>query len=666
MPPSTPGIFPDTRYFMNEISSHIRPVAATYRADIDGLRAFAVLAVVCYHAFPTLLPSGFVGVDVFFVISGFLITSIIRDGLDAGRFSFAQFYARRVRRILPALLIVLAAVALVGWAVLTDDELEQLGRHVLGATTFSSNFVLWGEAGYFDAASETKPLLHLWSLAIEEQFYLLWPLVMWATWRVQACWLLPVAVIIFLASFGANLYAAFALGDATGDFYSPATRAWELMAGAILALRPIKQTTLPTLLIGIAMLVVAVVAVSSMGIFPGLAALVPTVGAVLIIAGNGKGAVRDRLLANPTAVAVGKISYPLYLWHWPLLSFAGIAWGDDLDWLTRIGLVLLSVVLAGLTFVALESPMRSHRARRVALPLIVLLAAAGGTGWLLQSGSMVRPIGSAYQEFSKASAWDGLWEDPACFSTFGMSPCQMSGADIHTAILGDSHGNHLFPGVAAAFPPGVLSAGTCTPLDGVTMRNTSGAVHPCVTSEYLDRNIALFDEMPDLTTVVISGVWNYVLDFENPERGQYLVSDQAEDTGLNSDRLVFQGVRRTIERLERPGRRLIFVRNSFILDRPIIDFCAKRSEAILDPASIMEDCSIPRQEFEDQRRDEDILVARLAALFPDLRIVDPIDAECDAERCYLIRDGRLLLRDTHHLSQEGSRLVGRLIARAAL
>ena len=205
----------------------------TRRSDIDGIRGIAVLAVVLFHAFPRVIRGGFVGVDVFFVLSGYLITGIILEDLGAGRFSFAAFYGRRVRRIFPALVVVLVAVAAIGWLFLFAREFLQLGRHVAGGAAFVSNLVLWNESGYFDNASETKPLLHLWSLGIEEQFYLAWPLLMVCSSRLRVHrWLVAVLGAVSLVA-----CVAMSRTFPADAFYSPLTRWWEILIGAALAVR---------------------------------------------------------------------------------------------------------------------------------------------------------------------------------------------------------------------------------------------------------------------------------------------------------------------------------------------------------------------------------------------------------------------------------------------
>lgn len=203
-----------------------------YRPDIDGLRAVAVLSVVAFHAFPAWMKGGFIGVDVFFVISGFLISTIIFENLDRGTFSFADFYARRIKRIFPALLLVLIASFAFGWFLLLADEFKQLSNHIVAGAGFVSNLVLWSEAGYFDNSAETKPLLHLWSLGIEEQFYIVWPFVLWFAWKRKLN-LLTLTVIVSLISFGLNLKGI--KQDSVATFYSPQTRFWELLSGSILA-----------------------------------------------------------------------------------------------------------------------------------------------------------------------------------------------------------------------------------------------------------------------------------------------------------------------------------------------------------------------------------------------------------------------------------------------
>lgn len=335
-----------------------------YRADIDGLRALAVLSVVIFHAFPTRLSGGFIGVDIFFVISGFLISTIILGNLHKGTFSYLEFYRRRIRRIFPALMVVLLACLVLGWFGLLAGEYQQVGRHTLGGIGFVSNLMLWSEAGYdyFNTASESKPLLHLWSLAIEEQFYIVWPLLLVALWKRR--WnFMGIACGIALVSFAFNVLSF--PEHAQAAFYSPLSRFWELIIGGLLAYALMHRADLMTRYanaqsaLGMALVVAGLVLIDKERAFPGWWALLPTLGAALLISAGPLAWLNRTVLSNPVAVWFGKISYPLYLWHWPLLSLA-MLWNNEETPAgpVRLGLVLLAIALAWLTYRFIELPIR--------------------------------------------------------------------------------------------------------------------------------------------------------------------------------------------------------------------------------------------------------------------------------------------------------------------
>ncbi len=295
------------------------PHKSGYRAEIDGLRAFAVLSVVAFHTFPELLNGGFIGVDIFFVISGFLITSHIFEKLNEGNFSFIDFFGRRIRRIFPALILVIASSLAFGWFLLLDDEYAQLGKHAASAATFIINFILSAEVGYFDNAAETKPMLHLWSLAVEEQFYIIWPLCLWLAWK-QKFNLLSITLLIAFISFSFNLY--WLNIDLTQNFFLPFSRFWELLAGSILAWffinkkDWIKTTTILNNIIslaGLALLVSGVIFINEDIPFPSAWTLIPVFGALLVIIAGSQAWLNRIFLMNPVAIWFGLISYPLYL-----------------------------------------------------------------------------------------------------------------------------------------------------------------------------------------------------------------------------------------------------------------------------------------------------------------------------------------------------------------
>ena len=371
-------------------------VTEKYRPDIDGLRAIAVGSVVAFHTFPNFVKGGFVGVDIFFVISGYLISGIIVDAVQRRRFGYLDFYVRRIRRIFPALIVVIAATLFVGWYVLLPDEFERFGKHLAAGAGFGTNLVLWSEAGYFDVSSDTKPLLHLWSLAIEEQFYILWPLILGLVWQRKRG-LLVATLSIAAISFAYNVISV--VHHPVAAFYSPLARFWELMLGGILAYLvrqngewlarfPTQRAAGGLLLIG-----VGVFALNREFAFPGYWALLPTVGAFLVISAGFANWISRFVLGNRLMVGVGLISYPLYLWHWPILVFAKIVKGSLLTPTDRVAAIAASVALAFLTYRFVEYPIRHSPALRVpqgfvAQGLAAAMAAAGALGLLIFTGAI--------------------------------------------------------------------------------------------------------------------------------------------------------------------------------------------------------------------------------------------------------------------------------------
>lgn len=403
-----------------------------YRADIDGLRAVAVLSVVGFHAFPDFIKGGFIGVDIFFVISGFLISTIIIENLARESFSFVDFYSRRIKRIFPALLSVLILTSIFGWFTLTADEYKQLGKHIASGSAFASNFVLWTESGYFDNAAETKLLLHLWSLGIEEQFYIVWPLLLWIGFKMRLN-LLVIAIAIGILSFVLNIREVPI--DPVSTFYLPHTRIWELLAGAIMAgialnnrkvdahsnrrldfLRGTISLT-QTLevnrkiidntksLVGGALITIGLLLIKKDDQFPGWLALLPVAGAVFLIAAGPQAWLNRTVLGSRVFVWVGLISYPLYLWHWPMLTFARIIENEAPSLEIRSAAVLLSIAFAYLTYRFIERSVRLGDARGAkTATLLALMMAVGfvGLNCYKRDGYGFREIAKLTKNFSEA------------------------------------------------------------------------------------------------------------------------------------------------------------------------------------------------------------------------------------------------------------------------
>ena len=452
-----------------------------YRPDIDGLRAVSILLVVAYHAHPWAVPGGFVGVDVFFVISGFLISRIILSQCDAGSFSLLGFYARRVRRIVPALLTVLVATCIIGWFILLPDQFVLLGKNIVAGVAFAANLFQLGQTDYFAPDAADNPLLHLWSLGVEEQFYIFWPLTLLLVSASQrrGRWI----GLFALASFCLAL-AIFA-GHTDWAFYAPLPRAWELLAGALLAnhdlsrkqsLSATAQELLGTL--GLAAILVAAFALDRTRLFPGLYVLLPVLGATAIIA-SPDAWVNRLLLSNRPMVFVGLISYPLYLWHWPLLSYLSILRNGVPNFLEIWLAVIVAVILSTLTYGVIEVPLR--RRPRVVPMLSAGLALVGvfGIASVAVSGFPWR-FPPEVRDIARIQPRANSGFDGRCFlegrdAHADKDFCIETGNKSLVFLWGDSTAAALYPGLKAAedkrgsfrlarfTPPGcapILDAGT--------------------------------------------------------------------------------------------------------------------------------------------------------------------------------------------------------------
>jgi peptidoglycan/LPS O-acetylase OafA/YrhL len=462
-----------------------------YRPDIDGLRALAVLLVVGFHAFPGMVKGGFIGVDIFFVISGFLISNIIYDGLDAKSFSFSDFYGRRIRRIFPPLIPVFLFCLAFGWFNLLPDEYAQLGAQVTGGAVFISNIILWNEVGYFDVAAEVKPLLHLWSLGIEEQFYIIWPLLLLTFWKWKNK-LMVVVMALAIVMFSMNVMEIRSSPSAV--FYLPQYRFWELLIGAMLAYTQrsrsgsiqlfIQKHCTKVAALGLALIVVALLCLTKESRFPGWWALLPTIGAALLIGAGGTAWFNKNILASKPLVSVGLISYSLYLWHWPLLSFLYIVDGPVPRPYFKVAAVLIAILLAISSFYLIEKPIRfgANKTKKTqALIGGMALHAFLGLG-IFYGGGISSRIPERFviigEQFKRIPA--GTSDCIKKYIGGGNSYCRIS--DISSpptaVIIGDSHAGHFFWGLKDYYlKKGEnllnLGAGGCPPF--ITI---AGANHP--------------------------------------------------------------------------------------------------------------------------------------------------------------------------------------------
>jgi peptidoglycan/LPS O-acetylase OafA/YrhL len=638
------------------------PSQLDYRPDIDGLRAIAVLAVIGFHAFPAWIRGGFVGVDVFFVISGYLISTILLTDMERGSFRFSRFYIRRIRRIFPALIVVLMACMVVGWLVLFSFEYRTLGKHVAGSAAFVSNFVLWNEAGYFDKAAETKPLLHIWSLGIEEQFYIVWPLLLYLAWRFRTG-TLPLLLMLFLGSFVLNVHSVDT--DSAADFYSPITRFWELMAGAVLAyvsLFPAPRRTSRRLppsafswlgaggasrimnnvnaACGLLLVVAAVLTIDGTKGYPGWWALLPVAGTYLTIAAGPNTWIGNRLLAAKFLVAIGLISYPLYLWHWPLLSLMRIANGTAPSPAAAAFAIFVSFALAWLTYFFVEKPLRLGKSAPVkAATLLVVMVAVGSAGYFTfaKRGFAFRNPGvedlvAAPQDYEHVE---------------GLALGNLNAPE--TLFIGDSTMGQYVPRVRKLVEQHLInldrnhivfstSAG-CPPIPDVAYDTNPGC------APFVDKMIPLFNN-DIIRTVVFAAYWT-----EHFERTSFYLRDE-------EPRAVFQFSQAARERALAKFESLIFdlvkadKRVFVILETP--SGIAYNPETYL-PTGWRRLLGKPKSLNDPQRSDVETIHADFSSKIREVaaragaRVINPMDYLCDKQVCPVSTDGQVRYIDNYHL-----------------
>ena len=477
------------------------------------MRAVAVIWVIIFHAFPSVLPAGFIGVDIFFVISGFLITGIILKDLREGIFSFGHFYARRIRRIFPALFLVLSTTAVLGWFFLFPSEFKQLGKHLLAGAAFVSNFVLWNEAGYFDAGAESKPLLHLWSLGIEEQFYIFFPVLLAFLFRRNKR-ILPVLAVIAGLSFLINIAG---VGRApVAVFYAPLTRIWELLVGSILAyvgiIRQNRRFNLPAILnnpdvlsvAGIAAISVAIAFLDKTKPFPGWWAVLPVCAAAMLIAAGPQAWFNRKILGSRVLVSIGLISYPLYLWHWPLLSFLSIVRNGAPTVVAKFLAIVIAFVLASFTYIVLEKQIRAYAWRYVTSSTLWLpIAVVGLTGLTIYQADLQTRLDKSPQLASIYSALND-WNFP------GVGVTIKGGRQEKVLFIGDSFLQQYYSRVKKlaessdlAYTVVYAGVGGCPPIPHVSRIADPGG---CTILN--DPSFALARQ-PDVKKVVFGSAWHY-------------------------------------------------------------------------------------------------------------------------------------------------------------
>lgn len=644
-----------------------------YRPDIDGLRGLAVLSVLGFHFFPDWISGGFIGVDIFFVISGYLISTIIFKNLAQQNFSFIDFYSRRIRRIFPALLLVFIACLVTAWFALLADEYQYLGKHIAGGSVFASNFLLWSESGYFDKSAGEKILLHLWSLGIEEQFYLIWPIAVFCLWRLKINLMLVMALLVS-TSFYLNMKVVEV--DIAAAFFSPQTRIWELVAGAILAYLGLNATISQKsnqffvnacAWIGLSLLCLGLALIRKESFFPGAWALLPVMGAVCLI-NSSTSWVNQRVLANPILVFFGLISFPLYLWHWPLLAFSTIFESGLPAIDIRLILLLISIGLAWATYYFVERPIRlGTNPRRQAAYLILAMALVGMLGLTVflskgfQSRSAVTMLPQQEESFLWPEAWNVQESCIKKYPFYGRYCLESNPAKPPTiALIGDSHANHLFNGLAKYYSgssENILNLGGWLPIWNVENGSIGEQAQRVLRRQTMEKILDEVSASPSIHTLVLAFRENAV---NNTTRSYAPYTNYWKlinhPTITNEGEMLTIGMRETLKRLEKTGKRIIWVE-----DIPGLDFNPKEC---LDARPIRltkhrtSPCGIEKVKFEGYAKPYHAIVGQLSAEFPQVKVFHPSSYLCDDFFCFAVKDGQMLYRDDNHLSDQGSSHIG--------
>ncbi|MFK7698791.1 acyltransferase family protein [Pseudomonas caspiana] len=657
-----------------------------YRREIDGLRAIAVIPVILFHAGFSFFCGGFVGVDIFFVISGYLISSIIYQDLKQGRFSFVDFYERRSRRILPALYFVLLSTVPFSIAWLQASDLKDYFESLSAVSVFSSNILFWSESGYFDTAAELKPLLHTWSLAVEEQYYLLAPLLIYCIWRSRKSLYVAFSLLLFLSLIGAEW--ASAQSPSAGFFLLP-TRAWELLIGGLCAVylsspnqRGVSMRWREAgALLGLILIGVATFTFSKDTPFPGLYALVPTLGAALIIL-CAENTIVGRLLAAKYLVGVGLISYSAYLWHQPLFSFARHRSMNEPSQAVFIGFIGLSMFLAYLSWRYVEAPFRARG--NISRSWIFIMAAVGLVG-IFTMGLYGRTY--LVKENTPVLAWATNGGVPQKLRGVSMNGSDCSGRDPGEAcritkgpydrtfvIVGDSHAR----GMTQSIEPLLeqyrvrmvdLTSSGCPLLPRLSVF-ANGAVFNRCDPDYQEKRLAQLRSLSPSTVILISRFTSYIRGqgFNNTVGGNEIglsyyaataqgvgVEQRTDEIGVSFDR--------ALKKLIEMGHRVVVVGPAappgwdplarlYRIERLGAANSNEERQALMRvPYTAVQAWDVPARKVIDKAvRDN-----------PGVIFVDPDEITCADGYCTSITSDSILYSDSNHLSLVANQALFKLI-----
>ncbi|MDB9794537.1 acyltransferase [bacterium] len=639
-----------------------------YRPEIDGLRALAVLPVILFHAGFEWFSGGFVGIDIFFVISGYLITTIIISEIADNNFSIVNFYERRVRRILPALFFVLLACLPFAWLWLPPTDLKDFGQSLIAVSTFSSNILFWLESGYFDSAAELKPLLHTWSLAVEEQYYILFPIFLMLTWRLGIKWVSILLSIVFFISLGVAVwgtqYATHPKIISGAFFYFP-TRGWELLIGVFAAFylkynKHLKSHSLNQALslLGFGMILYSIIAFDERTPFPSLYTLIPSMGAGLLILCAVPKTLIHKLLSLKIIVGIGLISYSAYLWHQPLLAFARHRLLGEVSELILITLCLTSFAMAWFSWRFVEKPFRDKKA--IAQKKIFLFSLLG-IGVFCSIGLSLHLKEGYGERANFTEELTNSLERPSlenCFNTPFNNSAEQWGCElgrdegeINFILFGDSQSLSLKTLIdEKAKQKGIkvfyTGASGCLPFIGIHPQNNDHYKNNC---SLLNERVFELAKDNDIEGIILSAMWSYYTLGDYDFSGGQLISDKAEgpfnlrysiDTFSNAFGVTvekFNSIHVPIHLITQPPHQKYIPALAYF--------------SIAKGIGSIESTSVKRADFE---RLNEISINNFYKYENDINIYDITDLFCDEFICHIGEQNRSFYYTDSHLSTYGA------------
>ncbi|MCT7405731.1 acyltransferase family protein [Aliarcobacter cryaerophilus] len=643
-----------------------------YNPSIDGLRGIAISLVLIFHIWPEYFSFGYVGVDIFFVLSGYLITQIIYTKLESNSFSLKEFYRNRIRRIFPALIVVLLATSFIGYLFMFPSELKQLGQHIKSSAFFYENFRLIGEVGYWDESATLKPLLHFWSLAIEEQFYIFWPLILILLYKVRLNIVLTLA-ILFLILFTIPLIAEI------DKFYHTLSRAWELALGGLIFIISYKYKNIFEVLnkykylVYIAFFISIAISYNNTSFSTMKTFIIVFFSALLILSLSHDKS--KTIFSNSILVFIGLISFPLYLWHYVVISFTHIL-GFNIDINIGLLLILVSIVLSYLTYRYIEIYARAKNSYKFAFILFIIVLVLGflGNFILKKSGLPNRNHFVSNENFEKqfirTSAQNELGVS-LLTKVLGYKPTndyiKATSDDMtkkYILVIGDSHAHTSYPGLEEELSLGgmyesiLLANSGCQPLfDGA--RGNLKTIKQCKEKiDYIYLFINKFKEQISKIIYIARGPKPmYNLGFGEVDDGkieayydEYFLYQNKE---YNHTKVHKQKLENTFDYFNNKN-----IEFYFILENPELGFspkeCLERPFGIFNNKRQKDFCKLPIKEYLDRSKEYRDYIFELSKKYQNINILDPISVFCDDKYCYAIKDGKMLYADDDHHSVDGS------------